>query len=135
MATQKLKVSRLYQDIDLDFSTPNPVTDDLPKKTDTNAVKQAISILIQSNFYDRPFAPKKGANVRGLLFEPLSPLVANTMEKSILLLLRNYEPRAKIQQVIVTPDFDRNSYTLTIRFYVVGINKPEILSANLERLR
>lgn len=135
MFTQKLKVSRLYKDLDLDFSTPNPVTGDLTKKTDVNAVKQSISILMQTNFYERPFAPKKGANIRGLLFEPMSNLAASTMENVILNLLTTYEKRARIQSVKVIPDFARNSYTVTLRFYVVGINKPVILSANLERLR
>ena len=135
MSTQKLKVSRLYKDLDLDLSTPNPVTGDLPKKTDVNAVKQSIRLLMMSNFYDRPFAPKKAANVVGLLFEPMSNLASTTIAKQIELMLQNYEPRAKIESVEVIPDFAKNSYTVTIRFFVVGINKPQILSANLERLR
>lgn len=135
MSTQKLKVSRLYSDLDLDLSTPHPVTGDLPKKTDVNAVKQAIQILMMTNFYERRFSPRKGGNVVGLLFEPMSNLAASTIATQIELMLKNYEPRAKVQSVEVIPDFLRNSYTVTLRFFVVGINKPQILSANLERLR
>jgi len=135
MPTQKLKVSRLYKDLNLDLSAPNPVTGDLPKLLDANAVKQAIKILIQTNFYERPFAPKKAGNIRGLLFEPMSLLIGNTIEQGIVNLLKSYEPRARIQQVQVVPDYENQTYSVTIRFYVVGINKPEILTANLQRIR
>lgn len=135
MTTQKLKVSRLYKDLDLDMSSPNPVTGDLPKKTDVNAVKQAIRILMLTNFYERPFAPKKAGNVSGLLFEPMSNLISSTMAKVIEKLLQSYEPRANIQSVSVEPDFDNNSYTVNITFFVVGINKPQSLTTRLQRVR
>lgn len=135
MTTQKLKVTRLYKDLDLDMSSPNPVTGDLPKKTDVNAVKQAIRILMLTNFYERPFAPKKAGNVSGLLFEPMSNLISSTMAKVIEKLLQSYEPRANIQSISVEPDFDNNSYTVNITFYVVGINKPQSLTTRLQRVR
>ena len=75
MANETLKISRLYKDLDLSF-TANPVTGDVAKKIDVNAVKQSLNILIQTNYYERPFAPEKGANLRGYLFEPMSNLVA-----------------------------------------------------------
>jgi phage baseplate assembly protein W len=135
MTIQKLKVSRLYKDLDLDMSAPNPVTGDAPKKTDVNAVKQSIKILMLTNFYERPFAPKKAGNISGLLFEPMSPLVSSTMSKVIEKLLQSYEPRANIQSVTVEPDFDNNAYTINITFYVVGINKPQSLTTRLKRVR
>ena len=135
MSNEKLKVSRLYKDLDFDLSTPNPVTGDLPKKTDVNAVKQAMKLLIMTNFYERPFAPAKAGNLRGFLFEPMTLLLANTMEQAILNLLRSYEPRAIIEEVNISPDYDNNAYSVNIRFYVRGINKPAILSTNLERVR
>ena len=135
MTTQTLKVSRLYKDLDLDMSSPNPVTGDAPKKTDVNAVKQAIKILMLTNFYERPFAPKKAGNVVGLLFEPMSNLISTTMAKVIEKLLQSYEPRANIQAVSVDPDFDNNAYTVNITFYVVGINAPQSLTTRLQRVR
>jgi phage baseplate assembly protein W len=66
MATQKLNITRIYKDMDLAF-TANPVTGDLSKKLDVNAVKQSMKILMLTNFYERPFSPKKGANLRGFL--------------------------------------------------------------------
>jgi len=134
MANDTLKVSRLYKDLDLAFSA-NPLTSDVSKKIDANAVKQAIKILMLTNFYERPFAPQKGANLRGLLFEPMSANFASVIERTITDLIGNYEPRARIQSLIVTPNFDTNAYEVTLTFFIVGITRPQTLTANLKRLR
>lgn len=134
MANESLKISRLYKDLDLSFSA-NEVTGDVAKKLDVNAVKQSINILLQTNYYERPFAPSKGANLRGILFEPMSAIAASTIQKTLRYLLESYEPRARIENIEVSPDFDGNAYIVTLRFYVVGIARPQTLVANLKRLR
>jgi phage baseplate assembly protein W len=134
MATQKLNITRIYKDMDLAF-TANPVTGDLSKKLDVNAVKQSMKILMLTNFYERPFSPKKGANLRGFLFENMTPLTADALATVIENLYKNYEPRTKITSVIVTPDFDQDLYIVDVKFYVIGIDGPQILSTKLERLR
>ena len=47
----------------------------------------------------------------------------------------NFEPRINLQQVLASPDLDRNSYALKILFYVVGSNQPVEVETFLERLR
>ena len=89
MANETLKISRLYKDLDLSF-TRNPVTGDVSKKIDVNAVKQSLNILMQTNFYERPFAPEKGANLRGYLFEPMSNLVANVLQSTVRNMIASY---------------------------------------------
>lgn len=134
MATQKLNITRIYKDMDLAF-TANPVTGDLSKKLDVNAVKQSMRILMLTNYYERPFAPKKGANLRGFLFQNISPLTADSIATVIEQLFANYEPRVKIQAVIVTPEYTNNLYRIDVKFFIIGIDGPQILSTNLERLR
>lgn len=134
MANETLKISRLYKDLDLSF-TANPVTGDVSKKVDVNAVKQALNILMQTNFYERPFAPEKGANLRGYLFEPMTNLIAGLLQNTIKNIIDSYEPRARVESISVTPNFDTNSYEVVLRYFVVGINKPQTLTANLKRLR
>lgn len=134
MANENLKISRIYKDLDLAF-TANPVSGDVSKKIDFNAVKQALYILLQTNFYERPFAPDKGANLRGFLFEPMSNLVAGLIQNTIKNIIESYEPRAKIVSISVVANFDTNSYDVTLKYYVIGIDRPQILTANLKRLR
>lgn len=134
MANETLKISRLYKDLDLSF-TRNPVTGDVSKKIDVNAVKQSLSILMQTNFYERPFAPEKGANLRAYLFEPMSSLVANVLQSTIRNMIASYEPRVRIETIFVRPNFDMDSYEIELRFFVVGISSPQTLVAQLKRLR
>lgn len=134
MANETLKISRLYKDLDLAF-TPNPVTGDVSKKIDVNAVKQSLNILMQTNFYERPFEPEKGANLRGYLFEPISNLLAGLIQSTIKNIIETYEPRARIEAITVTANYDTNAYDVTLEYYIVGIAVPQTLTANLKRLR
>ena len=85
--------------------------------------------------FERPFHPEIGGNVRALLFENMTPLTALNLQRKIEEVLSNFEPRAKITQIIADPDMDRNGYRLEIRFYVIGIQNPITVETFLERLR
>lgn len=130
----RLKITRLYSDLDLGFEL-HPVTGDISRKTDVNAVKQALKILVLTNFYERPFAPSMGGNIRGLLFEHIDSTTAAVIEKTITQLITSYEPRAKLEAVDVIVGSDGVSYVINIRYYVVGFSAPQKLFLELERLR
>ena len=128
------RATRIYKDLDLDFGR-NVVTNDVNKLTDVEAVKRSVRNLINTNHFERPFHPELGGNVRALLFEPMTPLTALNLQRKVEEVLTNFEPRAKITQVIADPDIDRNAYKLTIKFYVIGITNPVTVETFLERLR
>jgi len=134
MATETKKISRVYKDFDLSF-TKNSITSDLNKKTDVAAVKQAIQILLQTNFYERPFEVSKGANLRSYLFGQIDGLTANLLRKNIQQVIETYEPRALIQELDVTVGQDEVSYNVYLQYAVVGFPQPQIITANLARLR
>ena len=134
-STNKSKKSvRTFKDLDLDF-TRNIVTNDVVKIEDVNAVKRSVRNLIQTNHFERPFHPELGGNVRALLFEPMTPLTALNLQRKVEEVLNNFEPRAKITQILADPDIDRNAYRLEIKFYVIGIQNPITVETFLERLR
>ena len=128
------RASRIYKDLDLDFGR-NTVTNDVNKLTDVEAVKRSVRNLINTNHFERPFHPELGGNVRAMLFEPMTPLTALNLQRKVEEVLSNFEPRAKITQIIADPDIDRNAYRLSIKFYVIGIQNPIIVETFLERLR
>ena len=128
------RANRIYKDIDLDFGR-NPVTNDVNKLTDVEAVKRSVRNLINTNHYERPFHPEIGSDVRAMLFEPMTPLTALNLQRKVAEVLNNFEPRISLQQVLASPDLDRNSYALKIMFYVVGSNQPVEVETFLERLR
>ena len=128
------RATRIYKDLDLDFGR-NIVTNDVNKLTDVEAVKRSVRNLINTNHFERPFHPELGGNVRAMLFEPMTPLTALNLQRKIEEVLNNFEPRAKITQIIADPDIDRNAYRLSIKFYVIGVTNPITVETFLERLR
>ena len=128
------RANRIYKDLDLNFGR-NPITNDVNRLTDVEAVKRSVRNLINTNHYERPFHPEIGSDVRAMLFEPMTPLTALNLQRKVAEVLNNFEPRIDLQQVLANPDLDRNSYTLKIMFYVVGSNQPVEVETFLERLR
>ena len=134
LSNDSKRATRIYKDLDLDFGR-NTVTNDVNKLTDVEAVKRSVRNLINTNHFERPFHPEIGGNVRALLFENITPLTALNLQRKIEEVLNNFEPRAKITQILADPDIDRNGYRLEIRFYVIGIQNPITVETFLERLR
>ena len=134
LSNNSKRATRIYKDLDLDFGR-NIVTNDVNKLTDVEAVKRSVRNLINTNHFERPFHPEIGGNVRALLFENMTPLTALNLQRKIEEVLSNFEPRAKITQIIADPDMDRNGYRLEIKFYVIGIQNPITVETFLERLR
>tara|TARA_B100000579_G_scaffold77808_1_gene60356 strand:- start:263 stop:688 length:426 start_codon:yes stop_codon:yes gene_type:complete len=128
------RANRIYKDLDLDFGR-NPVTNDVNKLTDVEAVKRSVRNLINTNNYERPFHPEIGSGIRGLLFEPMSPLTSLALQRKVEEVLLNFEPRISLVQVLSNANIDRNSYDLKIMFYVIGSEEPVEVETFLERLR
>ena len=129
------KSVRLYKDIALSFER-NSNTKDVIIKKDIAAVKQSVKNLILTNHFERPFHPEIGSNVTAILFEPMSPITANILTRTISECINNFEPRARLVSVIANPNLDRNAYEVTISFYVVNIPGELVqLTTLLERSR
>ena len=133
--TNKSKRSaRIFTDLNLDFAQ-NPATKDIQKIEDVDAVKRSVRNLINTNYYERPFRPSLGSNLRAMLFELYSPQMSHAISKEIDLLIKNYEPRARLVNVKTNSDPERNGYEVSISFYVVNFPEQVQVQAFLERLR
>lgn len=134
MATIKTTINNRYSDLDLNF-TVHPVKKDINKHTDAMAVINAVKNLILTNHYERPFQPELGSNVRKLLFENLDIITAAALEKEITQTLNNFEPRVTVLGITVSPDFDNNSFNVTLQFNIINRTEPVTISFLLERIR
>ena len=127
--------SQIYKDINLNFSK-HPVSGDISTLSDIEAVKRSVRNLVNTNFYERPFHPEIGSDVRSILFEPVSPLVADVLKRHIQDVIQNFEPRAELIDIISIVEPDKNNYKVTIKFFVVNSPSGEAsVSLTLERLR
>ena len=126
--------TRLFKDLDLNF-TRNPVTNDVTKIEDVDAVKRSVKNLVQTNFYERPFHPELGCGIRELLFENYTPITGIFLKRKIEEVITNFEPRVMLNQITLDDDPDRNRLKVSIYFYVVGVEDPVVVETFLERLR
>jgi len=125
---------RLYADLPLSFKI-HPNTQDLTTLSDVDAVKQSVKNLILTNFTERPFQPRVGSNITGLLFEPADPFTEIAIKDEVLRVLEEYEPRVNGVTVEVIDESDRNSYQITIQFNVIFSDLREEINFYLERTR
>ena len=129
------RAAKEYVDLDLFFGRKNS-NSDIQELTNIKAVKRSIRNLILTNHYEKPFHPEIGSGVRDMLFENMTPTTSILLAKKIEDVILNFEPRARLVGVRAEPNLDRNTYEVTIEFYVV--NQPTELvdlSVMLERLR
>jgi phage baseplate assembly protein W len=124
----------VYSDFNVNFDV-NPVTGDLLKVTGINSVTQSLMNLVQINYYEKPFHPEIGSNIRNLLFEQMDQIASNALSKEIQILIENFEPRVSINNVIVQADYDNNGYNIEIDFNILSVNNSFTVSSFLQRLR
>jgi phage baseplate assembly protein W len=123
-----------YSDLDLDFM-PHPTTGDVMKKTGVDAIKRSVRNLILTNFYDRPFRSYIGSGALKLLYENANPITANFLNNAIREVVENYEPRVRVDNIIVKFDYDNNGYDATLFFTILNRNEPVVINLFLERIR
>lgn len=123
-----------YTDIDLDFRK-HPTTKDVMMKTGDEAIKRSIRNLIFTNFYDRPFQSYIGSNVRGLLFENITPFTAVLIKSAVEQTINNFEKRVRLMSVDVDADNDNNGFNVRLQYIILNRELPITTSLFLERIR
>lgn len=125
---------RTFSDIDLNFMA-NPVSKDISKKYNENAIKQSIKNLILTNNFERPFRSDIGSQIKTLMFEPITPMLAALLKRTIQNTINSYEPRANILDISVLLSPDNNGVYVTIVFAIVNTSTPISVDLFLERTR
>lgn len=126
--------TRTFSDLDFNF-TAHPVTGDISRRFDENAVKASVRNLILTANYERPFHSEIGSQIRRLLFELPTPLFALSLKRAITDVITNYEPRAELIDIIIYDQRDDNTINVTIEFKIVNTEKPLSVELVLERTR
>ena len=127
-------LTKLYSDIDFAF-TNKPVTNDVALSYDAQAVIRSIRNLLLTNHYERLWNPDLGSNLNDLLFELMTPMTASSLEREIKIIIQNYEPRATIHEIIVSPLPDKNAYNIYLSFFMENTTLPTTVTFLLERNR
>jgi phage baseplate assembly protein W len=128
-------VSRQINDLDYVFGL-HPISRDIRKKTNIEALKQSIRTLVLINHYEKPFHPDIGCDVYKSLFEPFEgEFTENMMKKHIHNVIDNYEPRVTLDKIDITVKEDENFFGITIWFTPVDEVTPASVDIFLRILR
>jgi phage baseplate assembly protein W len=130
---------RLYHKANATFTTASSFTysnpADLVKRYDENAIKASVRNLILTTNYERKFHPEIGSQVRGLMFEPATPMLGAVLERAIRQTIDNFEPRVTLDQVDCKINPDNNRVDVSIYFTILNTQTPQFLNLVLERTR
>ena len=129
------RVSQGFKDISMSFGS-NPLTDDLIALKNENAIARSVRNIVMTLPGEKPFAPNFGSRVSALLFENMDEITSSLIVDEIRTPIDNYEPRVELQSVDVFPDFEGNSYDVTIIYDIIGVDiPPQQLQFALEATR
>jgi phage baseplate assembly protein W len=126
--------NQIYSDF-LDDLNPHPVTGDIVRYVNENAVSRSIRNLILTNKGERLYQPNLGSDIFKMLFEPMSDAISQLLSSSIQDLIAAHEPRAKVISVDVAPDYEGNAYAVTLQYMIINRPTPISLNVSLTRVR
>jgi phage baseplate assembly protein W len=126
--------TRTFSDLDLNF-TKHPVTKDVVRKFDDDAIKASVKNLILTQNFERPFHSDIGSQIRGLLFEPATPMLNILLKRVITDTITNYEPRVSLNEVGITFSPDDHEIYVRIYFTIINTTRPLTVDLTLTRTR
>ena len=130
--SKNVAIKEAYKDLDLNFMA-HPITGDVTTKSDSEAVKRAVKNIVLTNYYERPFKPSLGGNIRGLLFELNTDRQLNRARDRLADTITALEPR--VENVRCKFDTSGNGLNVII-FYNIknGLTGQEV-EFNITRAR
>jgi len=117
------RVSQGFKDISMSFQR-NPLTNDLIALKNDNAIARSIRNIVFTLPGEKFFNENFGSRISKSLFENLDEISASIIRDEIENSIRNYEPRVELIEVQTDPDYDNNSFDVTIIYKIVGIDVP-----------
>ena len=125
-----VKISRAFKDISLSF-TKHPVTNDVTVLKNEDAIKKSVINLCRTRINERFFNDLLGTSIEDSLFETNLDDIASFIEREITVLLKNFEPRIRLTNVIVESLIDSYELQIRVEYDITGLPFP---SQNIEFL-
>ena len=125
-----VQISRAFKDISLSF-TRHPVTNDVTVLKNEDAIKRSVVNLCRTRINDRFFNDLLGTSIEDSLFETNLDDIASFIEREITVLLKNFEPRIRLTNVIVESLIDSYELQIRVEYDITGLPFP---SQNIEFL-
>ena len=118
-----VQVSRAFKDISLSF-TRHPVTNDITVLKNEDAIKKSVVNLCRTRINERFFNDLLGTSIEDSLFETNLDDIASFLEREITVLLKNFEPRISLTNVIVESLVDSYELQIRVEYEITGLQFP-----------
>ena len=117
------RVSQGFRDISMTFQS-NPLNSDLIALRNENAIARSVRNIVFTLPGEKFFDENFGSNISRTLFENVDDITASIIVDEIRQSIINYEPRVQLIDVQAYPDYDNNSFDVTIVYEIIGADVP-----------
>jgi len=117
------RVSQVFKDISMTFQS-NPLNDDLIAIKNENAIARSLRNIVFTTPGEKFFNQSFGSRITESLFENIDEITATIIVDEIRQSIDNYEPRVEVDDVKAFPDYENNSFDVTITYDVIGSEIP-----------
>ena len=117
------RVSQGFKDISMTFQS-NPLNDDLIAIKNENAIARSLRNIVFTTPGEKFFNQSFGSRITESLFENIDDITATVIVDEIRQSINNYEPRVEVDDVKAFPDYENNSFDVTITYDVIGSEIP-----------
>ena len=117
------RVSQGFKDISMTFQS-NPLNDDLIAIKNENAIARSLRNIVFTLPGEKFFNQSFGSRITESLFENIDEITATIIVDEIRQSIDNYEPRVEVDDVKAFPDYENNSFDVTITYDVIGSEIP-----------
>ena len=117
------RVSQAFKDISMTFQS-NPLNDDLIAIKNENAIARSLRNIVFTTPGEKFFNLSFGSRISESLFENIDEITATIIVDEIRQSIDNYEPRVEVDDVKAFPNYDNNSFDVTITYDVIGSEIP-----------
>ena len=121
------RISKGFKDISMSFEV-NPINADIIGVKNDTAIARSIRNLVLTVPGERFFNEDLGSKVSRVLFDTVDDISSSVIKDEIEQSIIRFEPRVKLDDVKVKPDYDNNEFNVTITYDIVGI---DVLSQKL----
>ena len=118
-----VKISRAFKDISLSF-TKHPVTNDVTVLKNEDAIKKSVVNLCRTRINERFFNELLGTSIEDSLFETNLDDISSFIEREITVLLKNYEPRITLTNVIAESLVASYELQIRVEYEITGLPFP-----------
>jgi len=124
----------IYSDFKTGFSI-HPVKGDLAINKNEDSVKRSIRNILLTDYYERPFQPTFGGNIKALLFENWTSGTLASAQETVTKAIINYEPRAVLEEVVLSGSPDSNQLNIRVLFSTTNRTETDFVDVVLEKVR